>query len=203
MRATSLGRDPMTGCIVADEKWWKDQNDAMLGCICFRDAPLEHEEQMRIIFEAVSVTNETSFVPLNGEDGGGQSNSELEREGQVPTPPNVTPTLGKRPTPLSPKGKKKKTFRDQCMKRLVDAYEKKAESSNNLATSNVVDSVSEEIGNMLDQVIKDGAEEGSDEHYYATQLLIKKEYSDVFITLKTSNGRLNWLRRAWEDSKKR
>jgi hypothetical protein len=55
---------------------------------------------------------------------------------------------------------------------------------------------------MLDQVIKDGAEEGSDEHYYTTQLLIKKEYCDVFITLKTSNGRLNWLRRAWADSKK-
>jgi hypothetical protein len=154
------------------------------------------------MFEDVSVTNETSFVPSNGEDGGGQNNSELEREGQVPTPPNITPTLGKRPAPLSPKGKKKKTFRNQCMKRLVDAYEKKAESSNNSATSNVVDSVREEIGNMLDQVIKDGAEEGSDEHYYATQLLIKKEYRDVFITLKTSNGRLNWLRRAWEDSKK-
>jgi hypothetical protein len=30
------------------------------------------------------------------------------------------------------------------------------------------------IGNMLDQVINDGAEEGSDDHYYATQLLIKK-----------------------------
>jgi hypothetical protein len=84
----------------------------------------------------------------------------------------------------------------------MDAYEKKAESSNNSATSNVVDSVRKEIGNMLNQVIKDGAEEGSDEHYYATQLLIKKEYRDMFITLKTSNGRLNWLRRAWEDSKK-
>ncbi|PVH33477.1 hypothetical protein PAHAL_8G009400 [Panicum hallii] len=180
----------MTGCIVADDKWWKDQNDAMPGCICFKNAPLEHEEQMRIMFEAVSVTNETSFVPSNGEGGGqeddgGQNNSELEREGQVPTPPNVTPTLGKRPAPLSPKGKKKKTFRDQVMKRLVDAYEKKAESSNNSATSNVVDSVREEIGNMLDQMIKDGAEEGSDEHYYTTQLLIKKEYRDVFITLKT------------------
>jgi hypothetical protein len=52
--------------------------------------------------------------------------------------------------------------------RLVDAYEKKSESSNNSATSKDVDSVREEIGNMLDQVIKDGAEEGSDEHYYAT-----------------------------------
>ena len=88
------------------------------------------------------------------------------------------------------------------MKRLVDAYEKKVESSNNSATSKPVDSVREEIANMMDQVVMDGAEEGSDGHYYATQLLIKKEYRDMFITFKTANGRLNWLRRAWEDTKK-
>jgi len=50
---------------------------------------------------------------------------------------------------------------------------------------------------MLYQVIEDGAEEGSDEHYYATCLM--KEYRHVFITLKAPNGRLNWLRREWED----
>ena len=69
--------------------------------------------------------------------------------------------------------------------------------SKNSATSQVVDHVREEIASMLYQVIEDGAEEGSDEHYYATHLM--KEYRDMFITLKASNGRLNWLRRAWED----
>lgn len=52
---------------------------------------------------------------------------------------------------------------------------------------------------MLDQIINDGAKEGSDEHYYATQLLKKKGIRDVFITMETSNGRLNRLRMAWED----
>ena len=69
----------------------------------------------------------------------------------------------------------------------------------NSATSHAVDHVRDEIWAMLEQVISDGAEEGSDEHYYATQLLKKKKNCDVFITLKTPNGRLNWLRRAWED----
>jgi hypothetical protein len=181
---------------------------AMAGSISFRDAPLEHE-QMRIMFDAISVTNETSFVPSTNDgecegDGavGGVDNNEGPEEEQPPIIPNDRPASAKRLATSSPKGKKKKTFRDQCMKRLVDAYEKKSESSNNSATSKAVDSVREEIGNILDEVIKDGAEEGSDEHYYATQLLIKKEYRDIFITLKTSNGRLNWLRRAWEDNKK-
>jgi DNA-directed RNA polymerase len=101
-----------------------------------------------------------------------------------PITPNVGATSEKRRATSSPKGKKKKTFKDQCMKRLVDVYEKKTESSNNSTTSKVVDIVREEIGNMLDQVIKDGAKKGSNEHYYATQLFIKKEYhaSDVFMS---------------------
>jgi hypothetical protein len=164
---------------------------------------------MQIMFDAISVTNETSFVPsTNGGEcegagaAGGVDNNEWQEEEQPPIIQNDRPTSAKRSATSSSKGKKKKTFRDQYMKYLVDAYEKKSESSNNSTTSKVVDSVREEIRNMSDRVIKDGAEEGSDEHYYATQLLIKKKYCDVFITLKTSNGRLNWLRRVWVDSKK-
>jgi hypothetical protein len=54
-----------------------------------------------------------------------------------------------------------------------------------------VDSIREEIVKMMDQVIEDGVEEGIDEHYYAAQLLKQKENCDMFITFKTSNGRLN------------
>jgi hypothetical protein len=98
-------------------------------CISFRDAPLEHEEQMRIMFDAISVTNETSIVPsTNGgecEDADaadGVDNNEGQEEEQPPIIPNGKPTSAKRAGTSSPKGKKKKTFRDQCMKRLVDAY---------------------------------------------------------------------------------
>jgi hypothetical protein len=87
------------------------------------------------------------------------------------------------------------------MKWLVDAYEK-TKSSKNSATSTVVDHVREEIAQLSDVVIESGAAEESDEHYYATQLLIKKEYHDVFITLKTLTGRLAWLKRTWEVRKK-
>jgi hypothetical protein len=30
MRATRLGRDPLTGCIVAEPNWWKEQNDVSM-----------------------------------------------------------------------------------------------------------------------------------------------------------------------------
>jgi hypothetical protein len=128
---------------------------------------------MQIMFDAISVTNETSYVPSNGGGGatcggaiGEEDISEVERDGHLSNNPNIQPNSEKRPAECSPKGKK--SFRDVCMKRLVDAYEKKALSSNNSATSMPVDSVREKIVKMMEQVIEDGAEEGDDEHYYAT-----------------------------------
>jgi hypothetical protein len=48
----------------------------------------------------------------------------------------------------------------------------------NSATSTMIDHVREEIAQLLDVVIiESGATEGSDRYYYATQLLIKKEYT--------------------------
>jgi hypothetical protein len=79
----------------------------------------------------------------------------------------------------------------------------KASSSKSSATSSHNDYVRQEIAEMLESVIEPGAGEGSDEHFYATQLLIKKEYKDVFVTLKTAEGKLAWLKRTWEERKNR
>jgi hypothetical protein len=107
---------------------------------------------MRIMFDAISVTNETRYVPSSGSGAatcggaiGGEDNSEIERDGHLSNSPDIQPNSRKRPAECSPKGKKKKSFRDACMKSLVDAYEKKALSSNNSVTSMPVDSVREEI----------------------------------------------------------
>jgi hypothetical protein len=180
-------------------------------------APLECEEEMRILFDSICVTNATSFVPGGSEKASTQGEEEIwdhdvvdvEKEANqsadIPSPVVGKRSTEKQPSPhgASPKGKKgKKTYKDGLMKRLVNAYEKKSESSKNSATSTMVDPIREEIAQLLDVVIKSGTAEGSDGHYYATQLLIKKKYCDVFITLKTPTGRLTWLKRTWEDRKK-
>jgi hypothetical protein len=91
----------------------------MPGCISFRDAPLQHDEKMWIMFDAISVTNETSFVPsTNGGEcegagaAGGVDNNKGQEEEHLPIIPNDKPTSAKRPATSSPKEKKKKTFRD-------------------------------------------------------------------------------------------
>ncbi|GJN02084.1 hypothetical protein PR202_ga19402 [Eleusine coracana subsp. coracana] len=177
----------------------------------FKTAPLEFEEEMRILLDSVCVTNATSFVPggsANAATQVGEGNVGHEGDdassNDIPSPlvgrGSAEKRPGKRPAAhgasLNEK-KRKKTYRDGLIKRLVDAYEKKSESSKNSAsaTSIVVDHVRDEISQLMELVIQSGAEEGSDEHYYATQLLIKKEYRDMFMTLKTPLGRLALLKR--------
>jgi hypothetical protein len=118
-----------------------------------------NDNNKRIMFDAISVTNGTSYVPVGASDAIPTGDSEdvgdaISEDGRTP---KVTPTSDKwaqkRPVPTSPpKKNKKKTFRDQCMKRLVDAYEKKAQSSKHSATSRVIDHVRDEVTKMLKHV---------------------------------------------------
>ncbi|XP_039807290.1 uncharacterized protein LOC120671112 [Panicum virgatum] len=92
----------------------------------FRFVPFEHEDQMRIMFEAVIVTNETFYVPTGhgNSDQVGEGDAEGNDDGEISRiGTSKERRAGKRAAHYSPKGNKKKTFRDQCMKRLVDAYE--------------------------------------------------------------------------------
>ncbi|WVZ58087.1 hypothetical protein U9M48_008395 [Paspalum notatum var. saurae] len=133
----------------------------------FKDTPLENEAEMQIMFDAISVTNESSVIP-----GGGEATENedeivvMDEEGDGT--PKVSPVVDKRKKEKilhdSPhKNKKKKTFKDECMKRLVDAYEMKAHSSKNSATSLGVDHAREEIARLLELMTNpSGTHESSD-----------------------------------------
>ena len=78
----------------------------MPGCTAnFRFVPFEHEHQMRIMFEAVIVTNETSYVPTgHGNDdevgeGDATGNDDLEIGGIGTT---TERRVGKRDAHYSP-----------------------------------------------------------------------------------------------------
>jgi hypothetical protein len=88
------------------------------------------------------------------------------------------------------------------MRRIVDVFELRTFISNKSITSFDNDPVRKEVAAQLQQVIEDGATEGSDLHFFVTQLLIDKHHRDVFATLKTKEGRNGWLRRAYEKQEK-
>jgi hypothetical protein len=88
------------------------------------------------------------------------------------------------------------------MKRIVDAFEARTLSSTKSICNYEDDPVRKEVAAQLNQVLEDGATEGSDLHFFATQLLIDKRHCDVFATLRTKEGRTSWLRRAYENHEK-
>jgi hypothetical protein len=55
------------------------------------------------------------------------------------------------------------------------------------------------IKEAMDLAVQCGAREGSDEHYMATKLFVKAENRAMFLTFRTNAGRLQWLRRCYED----
>jgi hypothetical protein len=78
-------------------------------------------------------------------------------------------------------------------KHLVDSFVEKTSSSKSSVTSSPNDVVRNEIAEMLDSVIEAGVEDGSDEHFYATQLLIKKSVDMCFLLLRNQKGSLHGL----------
>ena len=54
------------------------------------------------------------------------------------------------------------------------------------------------IGEVMTHLIACGATEGSDEHYAATELFVKKEHREMFMTFSTDEARFNWLKRKFD-----
>ena len=55
------------------------------------------------------------------------------------------------------------------------------------------------IEEVMKAVIECGAAYGSDEHYIATSLFVKREQREMFMTLPTNEIMFNWLRRKYND----
>ena len=192
----------------------------------FRKAPLQDEDDLRVIFDKNVVTNVHARVPpssqvraaqvrINFEDVEG-SGCEGEEE------PLVTPLRGqgnknKRSCPYSPSPSatpKMSSGSVSRLDRMMDIMEKKErsrmmeeEKSRNSVTSPgpANDPVRQEIKRMLALIVQDGAKCGSDEYFYATQLFVMKEYRDVFRCLEEEaepSVRLDWIRRTWEQKNK-
>jgi hypothetical protein len=73
--------------------------------------------------------------------------------------------------------------------------------SNSVTCTNIV-TLTSEIEAIMDKVVECGAPEGSDEYYMATILFGKFANRCMFNTMKTSEGRLNWLKRHYADRRR-
>jgi hypothetical protein len=141
------------------------------------------------------VPNETTLVPRI-EDA--NSSSDGHEDDVIAAAKNSTPcpsTAMKRKRKVyhdSLKPRKKKEQRDDYMRRIVNAFEAMTFSSNKTISKYEEDPVRKEAAAQLNQVIEDSATEASYLHFFATQLLIDIRHRDVFATLGTKEGPLDF-----------
>ncbi|KAK3150028.1 hypothetical protein QOZ80_3AG0226670 [Eleusine coracana subsp. coracana] len=129
--------------------------------------------------------NATELDTQEDEVGGNYvDSSQFEKES--PVNPN-----GKRPpTWVDDKGKKPKTGTTALIQEAVSSI---ATSANSYASSK---EGKYNITEVMEHVVSCGAEVDSNEHFIATELFMKKEQREMFMTLP-SKSRKNWLIRKY------
>jgi hypothetical protein len=58
------------------------------------------------------------------------------------------------------------------------------------------------IKEVMDLVLECGADYGTNEHFVATQLFVKKDQREIFLTLPTNKIRFDWLTRMYNKFEK-
>jgi hypothetical protein len=188
---------------------------------------LQDEEDLKVIFDKNDVTNVTARVPPSSQAETSQSRINIEDveglgcESEDEPPVTLVRGQGKKnnrcPYSPSPAGTPKmRTGSVSRLDRMMDLMEKKEErrsmmddeKSRNLVTSpgHDTNSLRDEIRRMVALISNDGGKPGSKEYFYATQLLIIKNYRDVFTCLEgeyTPSQRLEWIRMTWEHHNKK
>ncbi|RCV20982.1 hypothetical protein SETIT_4G102300v2 [Setaria italica] len=210
-KQTGTGWDAARGVIDMDDEWWKKARTDIPGCGKFRKKPLQNEEDLTVMF--ADITNDESdhwnprssnpIIPPTQED---VDNGHVNEVHDVPDDcdddgvawdetdevQEVTPS----PTILLankriPPAKKQRTGTAQVIQEQVT---KIAESASSF-TSKKLGEVT--VQQVMDLVLECGAGYDTDEHYITTELFVKKDQREMFMTLPTNEIRFNWLRRKY------
>ena len=150
------------------------------------------------MFDKAHVTGNTSAIPGEptqedqtvvdidcAEDGKEDAAADEENNEVVCTQPKVVAKRKANNINPSPKKNKKNPIaRD--FKRMVDILAKGPVQSG------------PSIADAMDVAIQAGVVPGSDEHFIATRLFTKLENREVFVTMKTDEVKMNWLRRMFD-----
>ena len=124
---------------------------------------------------------------------------DCDLEDTPPTPTNVgasgsmLKSLGKF---VHEKSKKPKTA--QVMQEQITRIGDIAERSQSSFESFIKNDETTSIKSVMDEVIACGAKEGSDEHYIASELFVKREQREMFMHMSVAS-RLGWLRRKYDN----
>ncbi|CAD6229761.1 unnamed protein product [Miscanthus lutarioriparius] len=185
LRQTGTGWDPIKKTIAMDDEWWKKARADIPGCGKFKKKGLENEDDLAKCFADITTIGIDHWSPhvVNVEN---VDETQEEATNFDPQDDDVIPETQEEDIGISlPPASGKRLARP------VEKSGKKAKSGNALLIQEAV--------NMMEVVIACGAGYDSNGHYIATELFVKKEQREMFMTLPTNEIRFTWLRRKYND----
>ncbi|XP_066345041.1 L10-interacting MYB domain-containing protein-like [Miscanthus floridulus] len=208
-RQTGTGWDPIKKTIAMDDEWWKKARADIPGCGKFKKKGLENEDDLAKCFANITTTSIDHWSPhvVNVEatknvDETQDDATNFEPQDDDSIPGTQEEDIGISPPPASGK----------ILARPVERCGKKVKSRNALLIQEAVTSMASlaneyvlkrhgkySIDEVIEVVIACGADYDSNEHYIVSELFVKKEQREMFMTLPTNEIRFNWLRRKYND----
>ncbi|KAG2481129.1 hypothetical protein PVAP13_1KG199325 [Panicum virgatum] len=190
-KQTGTGWNWDKGTINMDAEWWKKQK-----------MPLQNEDEMNVMFGSIINEEIDHWNPMS-------SNPIIPPSGDAPLILAWTTMMKKMiwvlevsPTPGNAKRKahiilekpnKKPKFTTTLV--IQEHIYKISESAQSFVSSRQAGITIEQV---MEHVIACGADLGSDEHFVASELFVKKEQREMFMTIPTNEARFNWLKRKYD-----
>ncbi|KAJ1259629.1 hypothetical protein BS78_10G170200, partial [Paspalum vaginatum] len=197
-RQTGTGWDHLRKTIDMDPEWWRKMKAEIPGCSKFKKGHIQNEELLVKMFKNITNNESDHWNPMieNPIVPDSQVHIDLDNDcvevehdngaNNLPDDVDEDDCLGQ----ISEETKSSTTVvMQEHVKRIAD-------SADAVATERLGEVT---IKQVMDLVVACGAPIGSNEHYIATNLFVKKEQREMFLTLDTHESRINWLRRKYED----
>ncbi|PVH36019.1 hypothetical protein PAHAL_7G340200 [Panicum hallii] len=226
-KQTGTGWDSTRGVISMDNEWWKKMKKEIPGCGKFKKKALQNQDFLREMFGDISNDETDHWNPMSDnpiipndpivpnsqqefenidEDGEQQGGEEEGWEDMVhdwgymedndTEAQEVSPVVGnqkRRPRVVLEIPKKQKTSTALVIQEQITKIADSASSFTSRKQAEVG------IKEVMDLVLDCGADYGSNEHDIATQLFVKRDQREMFLTLPTREIRFNWLTRRYND----
>ncbi|KAJ1274693.1 hypothetical protein BS78_05G081200 [Paspalum vaginatum] len=213
-RLTGTGWDHLKKTIDMDPGWWRKMKAEIPGCSRFKKGPLQNEAELTVMFR--NITNDEndhwnpmtedpiipeSQVAINLEDDFVAVEHDIVDDSATTLPDgdvadDVSPSVAsvkKRARVVL--GKQVRRTKSSTAVVMQEHVKRLADSADAIATKRLGEVI---IKQVMEMVVACGASVGSNEHFVATKLFVKREQREMFLTLDTDERRLSWLRRMYD-----
>ncbi|KAF2940603.1 hypothetical protein DAI22_03g285300 [Oryza sativa Japonica Group] len=203
---TGLGWDDARQTVTATAARWKQLKEDIAGCLKFRKAGLQNEELLEKMFEDIRNTGADHWSLGQGTIPSATTNGTIQIAdvNEIDDETDEDEPSAKRKRGDSSKVDKLKKTKSGSQKMVEEMSKSNELSAQTLSSIQSFTKIREDppgcsIKDVMTLVEECGAVEGTNEHFIATEIFIKKDQREMFVnSLRTPAGRFAWLKKKYD-----